>query len=72
MGSGGMKLLIIALSLIAAIYTVVAAFLAIAWWYSYSKVPFYDMLPLVLYFVPIGALCVSCAALWKITKRPER
>jgi len=64
-----MRGLIIVLFIIALIYTVTA--LAIAWWEVESKVPFRAMLPLILYFVPVGALWVACLALLKVTGRPQ-
>ena len=66
LAGGRMRRLVIALALIAAIYTL--ATLVIAYSEIHSNVPVYDMMPVALYFVPIAALWSACAMLWRITR----
>ena len=65
-----MRMLIIALSLVAAGYTGLGFWLLYGWWDELIRHPPSDLWGLGFYALPILALDMACVALWKSTKRP--
>lgn len=66
-----MKVLVMALFLIAAGYTGLVFYLVYGWRHELPKIPMSDLLGIGLYTVPIMALWAACIALWKVSKRPQ-
>ena len=66
--SGGMKVLVTALSLIAVAATGLVIYLVIGWWDDILKDP--NVASILVWSLPIWALDFLCIKLW-IAKRPQ-